>query len=306
MGHDQLFKEFLRAFLPDFLELFWPDAAVRLNFGTLRFLDKELFTDFPEGSQREADVVAQVETVDGEPEILLVHIEVQAERERNFEARMFQYFTLLWLRYRLPVFPIVVYLRGDGGLSRESYRIELLGREVVRFHYDSVSLGSLEAERYVRAGSPVGSALAALMEREDRTAPSLRALILRAIARSGLDEARKFLLLNLVETYFALAPQAAVAFEQLLAQTEYLEEVREMEVTWADKMREEGREQGLRAGLLEGKREDLLALLTLKFGELPPDVVARVKAMGSTSELDACLARILSARSIHDVGLADS
>ena len=34
-----------------------PDVAARLDFTTLEFLDKELFTDFPEGSVREADVV---------------------------------------------------------------------------------------------------------------------------------------------------------------------------------------------------------------------------------------------------------
>ena len=48
MGHDQLFKELFHKFLQDFLELFYPDEAARLDFGTLRFLDKELFTDFPE------------------------------------------------------------------------------------------------------------------------------------------------------------------------------------------------------------------------------------------------------------------
>ena len=62
MGHDQLFKRFFHEFLQDFLELFSPDVAARLDFTTLEFLDKELFTDFPDGSVREADVVARVET----------------------------------------------------------------------------------------------------------------------------------------------------------------------------------------------------------------------------------------------------
>ncbi len=111
MGHDQLFKEFLRAFFRDFLELFCPDIAARLDFGTVRFLEKELFTDFPAGSLREADVVAEVDTQDG-IELVLVHIEVQARREPNFSERMFQYYALLWLRYRKPIVPIVVYLKG--------------------------------------------------------------------------------------------------------------------------------------------------------------------------------------------------
>ena len=49
MGHDQLFKDFLRTFFRDFLELFYPDTAERLNFRRLQFLDKEFFTDFPVG-----------------------------------------------------------------------------------------------------------------------------------------------------------------------------------------------------------------------------------------------------------------
>ena len=65
MGHDQFFKDFFRAFFRDFLELFYPEISARLDFGTLRFLEKELFTDFPEGSLREADVVAELETRDG-------------------------------------------------------------------------------------------------------------------------------------------------------------------------------------------------------------------------------------------------
>ena len=48
MAHDQFFKDFFRTFFRDFLDLFYPDIAERLDFGSLRFLEKELFTDFPE------------------------------------------------------------------------------------------------------------------------------------------------------------------------------------------------------------------------------------------------------------------
>ncbi len=84
MGHDQFFKDFFRAFFRDFLELFYPEISARLDFGTLRFLEQELFTDFPEGSLREADVVAELETRDGVKELVGVHIEAQLRWERNF------------------------------------------------------------------------------------------------------------------------------------------------------------------------------------------------------------------------------
>ena len=91
MAHDQLFKEFLHEFLRDFLKLFYPEVEARLDFGTLRFLDTESFTSFPEGSSRQEDIVAEFHTRDGAPEHLLVHIEVQARWGRDFAKRMFQY-----------------------------------------------------------------------------------------------------------------------------------------------------------------------------------------------------------------------
>ena len=60
MAHDQLFKDLLRAFFHEFMELFFPEVANRLDFSRVTFLDKEVFTDLPQGKQREADLVAQV------------------------------------------------------------------------------------------------------------------------------------------------------------------------------------------------------------------------------------------------------
>ncbi|MCS6860322.1 MAG: DUF4351 domain-containing protein [Abditibacteriales bacterium] len=163
---------------------------------------------------READVVVEVKTLHGESELLLIHVEIEAERRKDFAARMFRYDALLWLRHRLPIFPIVVYLTsGAGGLTQEEYRADIFGREVVRFRYECIGLG---------------------------------------------------------------------------------DEVREMQMTWADRMKLEGE--------VRGKREALLRQLSLKFGPLPEEVTARVQAIGS-EELDAYLDRILFANSLAEMGL---
>jgi predicted transposase/invertase (TIGR01784 family) len=120
VGHDQLFKAFLQAFLQDFLQLFYPEVAEQLDFGTLGFLDKELFTDFPEGAPREVDIIAKIRTLEGSQEIILIHVEVQARKGGEFEKRMFQYYAMLWLRHRVPILPIVIYLRG----GREGIALE--------------------------------------------------------------------------------------------------------------------------------------------------------------------------------------
>ncbi len=89
MGHDQLFKGLIQAFLGECSEVFYPDVAKQLDFGKCRFLDKELFTDIPKGGRREPDFLAEVRSREGESAVLLVHSEVQAAWGSDFPARMF-------------------------------------------------------------------------------------------------------------------------------------------------------------------------------------------------------------------------
>ena len=105
MRHDQLFKTVIGKLLREFLELFYPEVAARLNFETQRLLDKELFADVPQGLKREADLVAEIQTHAGEPEVILIHIEIQARTKPDVPRRMFHYYALLSLRYSKPAFP---------------------------------------------------------------------------------------------------------------------------------------------------------------------------------------------------------
>ena len=63
MMHDQLFKDLLHAFFPDFLRLFVPELAVDIDDEPITFLDGEAFTDVPVGLRRVADVVAAIGTL---------------------------------------------------------------------------------------------------------------------------------------------------------------------------------------------------------------------------------------------------
>jgi hypothetical protein len=307
MGQDQLFKTILERLLRDFLELFFPEAAARLDFETLRFVDKEVFANVPEGKVREADVVARLETRDGKPELVLVHVEVEAEPKSDFPRRMFEYYALLRLNYGLPVFPIALYLR-RGPLSKVAeYREALFGQELLLFRYHSLALARLPAEEYVGA-SPLGAALSALMSQEktrDRARHKLS--MLEPVVGSGLDEALKYLLVNVIETYFELSGEDAERYRLLVSRKEY-RAVQEVELTWADKLmekgREKGREEGREVGVIEGKRETILRLLATKFGDLPRDIAAKAEAM-SAAELDSVVDRLLTATTLDELELGD-
>ena len=226
--------------------------------------------------------------------IVLVHVEVQARSETEFPRRMFEYYALLRLHHRLPVFPIVLYLRGGPATAVEEYHEELFGEEQLRFRYRSVALARLPAEEYVGA-SPLGAALAALMRRgKTHDRPLLRREMLSRVLESELDDALKYLLVNVIETYFKLSGEEVERFRRLISGKEY-RKMQEVELTFFDELELKG--------VVKGKRETLLRLLTAKFGPLSEETVSKIAAVGSASELDTYLDRFVAANSLEDIGL---
>jgi hypothetical protein len=168
----------------------------------------------------------------------------------------------------------------------------------VRFHYACVALARLSGWEYLEKG-PLAAALAALMRR--RRAPvdlALRAGLMQRVVTSALDESLRFLLVNMIETYFPLPEEARGRYGKLISREEY-RDVQETELTWAEKIEL----KGLTKGRVQGKRETLKRQLAAKFGPLPTAVEARIEAVDSAEELDGYLDRLLTAGSLEELGL---
>jgi hypothetical protein len=89
--HDQIFKQYLESFFYEFLSTYVPDLATALDPASIEYVPTEVFTDIPQGKQRAADLVARVRTLDGTPELVLVHTEVEHRRGPEFGDRMWEY-----------------------------------------------------------------------------------------------------------------------------------------------------------------------------------------------------------------------
>ena len=81
-------------------------------------------------------------------------------------------------------------------------------------------------------------------------------------------------------------------------------QAREILMTAAERLRQEGhqrgRAEGLAEGLAEGRRAVLIKLLGLRFGPLPAAVISRIE-QADIEHLDAWSERVLSAESLSDV-----
>lgn len=307
MQHDQTFKDLLQAFFGDFLRLFFPEMARGLRLGAATFLDKEVFTDLPRGEERRLDLIARVRTREGDEELVLVHVEVESRSRRGFAARMHEYYMALRLRHRCPVFPIeLVLTRAGGGLDRPIHREEVLGEEVSVFRYWRVGLPKLEGSEYVGTGNSLAPALAALMRPGTPTRAEWKTRCLQELARVRVDEARRRLLVDCVETYLALSTREEAEFERLLGR-ESNKELRHMRKSWMEQIEERGEQRGEARGKalgeLRAKRETLVTLMRAKFGALPARVAKKVSVIENRRRLDTLLRRILTARTLADMGL---
>src|SRR5690606_32937153 len=97
--HDQLFKELIHTFFQEFLEVFFPDIHEAIDFQTITPLSEEVHTDLIEGDTRRLDIVVQVK-LKQENALIIVHIEPQSTTQTDFHERMFQYFSLLYNKYK--------------------------------------------------------------------------------------------------------------------------------------------------------------------------------------------------------------
>lgn len=323
MSNDQLFKQILHTFFQEFLTLFFPNIAAKLDFSELRFPDKELFTDFPKGRQRRPDFLVQLQTKEGVRETILVHIEVQSRRSKAIPPRMFEYYILLRLRLDRPVLPIVLYLsKGTGGITKERHIEEFIDEETVSFTYNVISLGDLSAMKYLSGDSALGYALSSLMDGEGMSRVKQKALGFQGVSSEDLDEAKMSLLLYTIDKYIPLKVDQETEFRSLLGEGEDTKAMKIL-TSWEKRAREEGVERGIEQGiergieqgieqgiergieqgLLEGEQRMLLRMLETRFGSLPVNSVKFIRSLTDSNKIEELFQKGLKGDSLEDVGL---
>jgi hypothetical protein len=298
--HDRHFKTLLDRFFGDFIQIALPEMAPLLRLEQARFVDKELFTDPPGGEHGFLDLLAEVDTTEGDTEILLVHVEIEAEaRGDQMDHRMWRYAMQLWLRDRRPVLPIVLYLRGgEADVVETTVEHRFARWQLASFTYWAFGLSPSDAASYLDRPEALAPALAALMDRGERSAAEHKFECLRRISRFEIDDAGRYLLVNTVETYIDLDDEAREEFARLLSQ-EPSQEVRIMELTWGEQIEA----RGIEKGRLEGMRAVLLGQLERRFGPLAPATRERIQEITDGDELSGLADRLLDARSVEELGL---
>lgn len=221
----------------------------------------------------------------------MIHVEVEGRDKRTLPQRMSEYYILLRVSYGKAVLPIaLVLLSNAGGVSWKEYTEELFGEKLLHFRYGQVGIRDLSASAYLAKQDPVAATLAVLMKTGKQSRAAVKLTALQTVIQSNLSPGDKLFLVELANTY---APTVELSDPR----EEIMQSLMEIEMSWGDKLREEGREEGL----IDGERKMLLRLLTLMFGPLPAEFVQRIQAITDEAALDALSQQLLKAQSLDDL-----
>ena len=148
-------KQVIEDFLEDFFLFFFPAIHSLIDFGEeCQLLDKELAA-LVAGSatgRRHVDKLIEVHWKDGRRDLLLVHVEVQAQEDSDFAGRMFVYNSRISDRYARPVVSLALLVDDDPTFRPHEYYRAVAGCEL-RFTFPVVKLLDYKTEEELRGDS---------------------------------------------------------------------------------------------------------------------------------------------------------
>jgi hypothetical protein len=299
---DSPWKEALDHFLPRFMEFFFPDIhrAIAWSHG-YEALDKEFqqIVRDAESGRVLADKLYKVWRKDGEETWLLIHIEVQGQPEEVFARRMFDYNVRAFHLYNRPVVSLAVLCDDKPDWRPHQFSQQVWGCRL-SLEFPMVKLLDYEAdlEALERHDNPFAQVvLAHLKARQTRHDPADRYAwklrLVRGLYDRGWTAHDVRQLFRVLDWIMALPSELETQFRSMLYR--YEQEKHMPYVTSMERLaKEEGIEQGLRDGVIQG----IESSLNSKFGSAGLALLPRAQSCKSTAKLQRLLDAIPHAASV--------
>ena len=291
IDYDGAWKETLERFLPEFLALAFPAIAAEIDWSfPFRFLDTELqeVVREAESGRVRADKLVEVRRRDGIGEWILIHAEVQAQRDDALAERMFRYYYRILDRFQLPVVSVAVL--ADPHPFWKPSRYERLDHGCrLSFDFPICKLSEIDLTPWLDAGNPVARVIAAHRVAQSTGGDPARRqtgklALVRSLLGSGLSEPDVREVLRLIHWLLALPAPEELSFRQELRKLQ--QETSMPYISTYDRLvREEGRQEGRQEGQITALREVLVEGLTLRFGPPSEELLSRIEGVWDELQL---------------------
>ena len=287
--YDGAWKEALEHYLRSLLEFCFPRVAREIDWSRpFEWLDKELqeVVRDAEAGKLWADKLVKVFRQDGREEWVLIHVEVQSQRDPRLPARMYAYHHRIEDRFGRRVVSLAVLGDDHPEWRPHVYEAETWGCHL-RFEYPVCKLLDFAPDRRRLEADPnpaaivVAAHLAALATTGDLALRErFRWELTVRLHEHGYAEKDGLELMRLLDWLLHLPSAQSLQFRQRVIAYEELK--RMPYITSFEKIaRQEGREEGRQEAL----QNSILITLEARFGEIPYALRERILAVVGEAEL---------------------
>jgi len=309
---DTPWKEAVTHHFPEFMAFYFPLAHAAIDWSRPHtFLDQELaaLTSDAELGKRLLDKLVSVYLHDGGERWVLLHLEVQGWRDRDFAERMFVYNYRVYDRYRRAVASLALLTDGGKHWRPSSFSYRLLGC-TMGIEFPVVKLLDLaerldELQQHENPFALV--TLAHLQARQTKGNPHRRRIaklrLTKLLYQRDWDKRRIINLYRVIDWIMRLPQALELRFTYVALQLERrraMPYISSMERLCMEQWGKHGLEEGRQEGRQEGQSALLTDLLRQRFGELDAAVRARLLA-ADLPQLSAWAKNFVDAASLDEV-----
>ncbi len=309
---DSAWKDIVEALFFPFLDFYFPALAAEVDHGIgPESRDKEL-QKLASGNRsrgRYADMLFEVTVLDGEKRRILLHIEVQGTKEKNFDRRLFQYAYRIMDREGHFPSTLILLTDADPAFLPTAYTENLGGGAMLKVDYHTSKLLYFKhkADELRQSRNPFAfvttAHLAAIGKRDGQAKYQAKLELTRSLTKWGYSGRETYHLLRFLDWILQLPPELEELYDRKTK--ELLGEERMPYITsWERFAEKRGLEQGLEQGISRGeliiRRKTLVRLLGKKFTLTGEEEVC-IAACNDPAKLDSALDAVLDAGSKDEV-----
>jgi predicted transposase/invertase (TIGR01784 family) len=139
------------------LRYFFEEADSIFDLTKIEYLDKELEQLFPVDEDdfhpKYVDKLLKVNTLAGEEQWILVHIEVQGSKDEGFAERMFTYFYRIYEKYKRPIAALAILTDSNKNFRPNRFEKSFLSTKI-QYDYKLIKVLDLDEKELIASSNP--------------------------------------------------------------------------------------------------------------------------------------------------------
>lgn len=294
--YDSPWKESISLYFREFLNFFYPQIEQDIDWERgFEFLDTELqqIKRETETGRRDADKLVKVWRRSGEEQWVLVHVEVQSQRQSEFSERMYLYHSRIFDRYRRSVVSLGILGDEQPGWRPSRYERELWGCRAI-LEFPVVKLLDYSMDELASSQNPLAAIVQAhlcaqIAGKDVGVGYESKLSLIKSLYERGYKREDIVQLFRLIDWFIALPKREE---DRLWQEIQTLEEERKMPYITSVE----------RIGIRKGQQGAILRILEVRFENIPQKLREAIGKIDNIEVLETLLVQAVTTQSLEAFG----